>query len=40
MDDETERPSRSPCPECGCYPDDPWYCGCDNPDCPCSEEED
>ena len=29
-----------PCDECGCYPSDPWYCGCSNEDCPCSEEED
>ena len=28
------------CEECGCTPDAPWGCGCGNPDCPCSEEED
>jgi hypothetical protein len=31
--------SQTPCPECGCDPDQPWGCDCDNPDCPCSEEE-
>ncbi len=32
--------SQSRCPVCGCDPDNPWYDPCDNPDCPCSEEED
>jgi hypothetical protein len=31
--------SQSPCPVCGCDPDQPWGCDCDNPDCPCSERE-
>lgn len=32
--------SQSDCPDCGYDPDSPWGCECDNPDCPCSEEED
>ena len=31
--------TEKPCPECGCLPSDAWGCDCDNPDCPCSEEE-
>jgi hypothetical protein len=27
------------CPDCGCDPADPWYCGCENENCPCSEPE-
>ena len=28
------------CPRCGCRPSDPFGCGCAEPGCPCSEQED
>lgn len=28
------------CPACGCDPDNPWYCGCGNENCPCNESDD
>lgn len=33
---EDERDKTGTCPECGCSPDDPWYCEtCDDSECPC-----
>jgi hypothetical protein len=39
-DAEIVHTTETPCPECGCVPSQPWGCGCNNPDCPCSERED
>lgn len=39
-DDVVVHTTQSPCPVCGCDPDDPWYCMCTEPGCPCFEEGD
>lgn len=30
----------APCPECGCDPRSPWYCGCSTETCPCHDDGD
>jgi hypothetical protein len=39
-DSEIVHTTSSCCPQCGCDPNDPWYCHCSQPGCPCSEADD